>query len=410
MRLVWHVIKNNVWFLVSLFCVAFAVRCVLFLSFTQYSQNALIPYDSAQYIAIAESIAAGKGIAQMYRVPGYSLFLALGSSAVLFQMLLAGLIPVLTFILGMLLVPSSRYAQIAACVSAVHVGLVLYAGMIATETLCALLILLFLICFVSKRWWIAGFWLGLASLVRPIGVPVLVVALVYRPSMRFLLAWAFTVSPWLIRNFLLTGSLVFHTLPGIHWVQYMAAPIVAQRDACDYAIARACVMQEWYSQCSGDLNDLTSCQTGERIAKNYIVRYPWYAFKHACKEVFKTVCGLYSAIILLADNAVWPSGYDTASWWTKIKRFLFPTVQRPFLIPLIYWDICVTILTLVGYCLFIVRSVFSNVLRRALFTTVPFVATCIGLTLAYGGARFRLPVEPLLLLGATWGWMYRCKK
>jgi len=152
----------------------------------------------------------------------------------------------------MLFPAERRIAKLAALVSVLHLGFVLYAGMLATETFFVLFFLLFLICFlpaVTFRWWwrlseparkehvfkehvfIAGLSLGVASMIRPVGHYLIVIACVLLLSStrsmrgkitRLLLlggGWLLVAGPWLVRNVMVCGALFFHTLPGLHFLQ-----------------------------------------------------------------------------------------------------------------------------------------------------------------------------------------------
>jgi len=187
-------------FLWGLFLISCAVRILFFWVFTRHGENFLIHFDSAQYQNLAQNIFLGNGItgsdglAQYYRLPGYSLFLALCyklfghnyQSALLFQILLASLIPVLIFLLAQLLFPTQVFvAKVSSIIASVHVGFVLYAGMLATETLFTLFFLGFLLFFFKgllrysgTYFFLAGLLLGCASLIRPVGLFVLIFAVV----------------------------------------------------------------------------------------------------------------------------------------------------------------------------------------------------------------------------------------
>jgi len=432
-------------FLIGLVFFSLMVRLLFFFSFTRYGSNAWIPFDSEQYFQLINNICASNGfcfepgIPQAYRLPGYPLFLAplyvfFGlQGALVVQIVIASFVPLLIFYVSRSVLPQMwSVAIIAACVASIHPGFVLYSGMFATELLAVVMLLIFFILLFralqgqASSLLCAGIALGVASLMRPVGHYVLALALalllitchekLWRVA-TVCVGWLIVVMPWLARNYLLYGALFFHTLPGLHFLQYLAAPIVEQRDHCLYLKARSQVLAQWETAIRHEesvqqraLNEYEKCCCGQHLATTYVLQHPWLACKHVCRELFKTCAGLYSAIILLADNAAWPAYTASTSWWTKIQRFLIPQVKRPFLIPYIYLDILVTILSLVGLFLFVLAGAFDGALRAAVIQLLPFIVLFIGLTLAYGGARLRMPAEPLILISAVCGWCWLYKK
>lgn len=444
--------RSQIIFLITLFVATLTIRLLFFFYFTCHGTNAWIYVDSEQYHQIAVNIVQGNGICmddglQCYRVPGYPLFLAASyalfgvqtTPALLIQIIVSSLIPLLIYGLSLILFPGNGLlAMIIAGVACLFPGFILYAGMLATESLTLLFLLLFYIFFfrllrhlggVYYNALLAGMFLGVASLIRPIGHYVLAVAIALiffsdvtvRQKMNTVLllmsAWLIPVIPWLLRNFMLCGTICFHSLPGLHFVQYMAAPIIEQKNHCPYPEARAHVLKEWENsiaeqekQLQRTLNEYERCVNGERFAQTYIRHYPLYACKRASSEIFKTCFGLYSAIILLADGAVWPDYGQHVTWWAKVQRFLAPSVRRPLLIPFIYLDIICTMLMLLGFYLFMICAWFDKKALWIVIRTVPFIVVLIFITLAYGGARLRMPADPLLMIGALYGWWWLARK
>lgn len=435
-------------FLLALFIISFVVRALLFSFFTHHGTNAWIYVDSEQYLSIASNLIQGHGICfdvgspHYYRLPGYPIFLAACYKtgldifgALWVQIFLASFIPLLVFLLSLVIFQTRLLlARLAGIISCVHLGFMLYAGMIATESLSVLFLLLFFILFYfqlqiesSKIVPLcgAGLALGAASMIRPVGHYVLVVALVmiafaHKKTASKLLqgalliaGWLVAVTPWLVRNFMLTGSVFFHSLPGLHFVQYTATNIVMQRDNSSYPQARAKVLEVWNNQITQieqntghTLNDYQRCCLGESLTLSYIKQYPLYACKHAVIEMFKTCAGLYAAIILLADGAQWPNYGPQVTSWQKVQRFIFPAVKRPFLAVLIYSEIIMMALMVLGLGIFLLLTLSDASARMGALLMMPYVILFIGITLAYGGARLRMPADPFLIIAALYGWLY----
>jgi hypothetical protein len=438
------------------------VRVLFFLAFTHHNDNAWILFDSQQYLSIANNIvnhneySIQQGTPTCYRLPGYPFFLAAGFAlfgqslftTLLLQVLLASFMPIGIFLLTYVLYPQSiTVAKYAAIIASVHAGFILYAGMIATESLCLLFLVLFFILFfyairahtspelvervevwsaASRILFFAGILLGFASLMRPVGHYILVLALMYviaqkqtlKKILSLSLGFLIPVSPWLIRNFLLTGALFFHSLPGLHFLQFTAAPVVATVNTISYVQARQQVLQEWDKKIADALiaqhapvTEYQKCCLGEKLAFDYVRQYPKETFIHSSTQILKTYFALYAAQIILSDNKEWPDYYSkNQSAWSKIKRYLVPQVKTKWLIPFIYWEILLFSIMLLG-CLFcFVSAGWQKNVLYMLGRTVPFASLLIVLTVAYGCARLRFPAEPFLILWSCVGWQQMLKK
>ena len=53
-------------------------------------------------------------------------------------------------------------------------------------------------------------------------------------SVVLFLGWFSMVLWWLLRNYLLTGFIFFHTLPGIHFLIYSASYVDMELNKCSY--------------------------------------------------------------------------------------------------------------------------------------------------------------------------------
>ena len=529
-------------FIAILFGSSLITRLSLFFYYTCHGRNAWVYVDSDQYHLIAvHFLKTGSLCLQpeglmSYRLPGYPLYLAfwywLGGIhqwlPLLVQIVCASFIPPLLFLLSRRLFPAfSKSAQIAGWLACFHVGFVLYAGMLATETFFVLFFLLFLFFFLPcvlfnflkttvrmdstslttngnsvrpersvaksngyervKHFAFAGFFLGLASMFRPLGHYVLVLAwlLLFFSSFSWMqkikafgalsASWFVVVLPWLARNTILFGVPFFHSLPGLHFLQYPAARVTSCVENISYPAARQKVLAQWQreieekendilfahpecrphpsihfaSQNTSDfakgyagtqqdersvyrrtlttnglatahpelrrrmkralLNEYERCRLGEKQAFSLLLSHPFYVGKDAAIELCKTVFGLYSAIILLGDDMPWPDYGAHTPWQNKVKRFLLPVVKRPLLVPVIYADMIMLLLLLVGFFLFIVGVFRKKYGWDVLAKILPFIALFIVVTSAYGGARLRMPADLLFIMGAAYGLLWCCK-
>lgn len=456
------------YFLITLFIVSFLLRAFFFAQYTRYEDHAWLAFDSEQYHIIAKNIAYKKGISNadgtpnFYRLPGYPLFLAAlyklfsGSSekALWVQVILASLIPLLMSLLGIVFLPQVLFARCLGVAAALHPGLILYAGILSTESLFLLFFVLFLILFFSSlfnskqkytpetgalehpemssptrsgiqkkmtSFFSAGFVLGVASLIRAVGHYLLVVAVfvilissLQRPEKFKAMAsitagWLLVVSWWLIRNYLLAGAIFFHTLPGLHFLQYSAVYTIMDQQHCDYFQAKKVAFQAWDTtvkmqelKLGRKLSEHERFSIAERLAISFLLSNPMLSLKNACKQLARTCGTLYSTVLLYV-----PAGTiygDDASVWFKMKLYLMPRTLQPWLlVPFIYWELLFSLFLLIGCGLFGFQMFYDAYFRRLALLTVCFVVVLIGITLAYGCARLRMPVEPFLLIYATLG-------
>lgn len=441
----WTVVKKEKYFLIFLFMASLAIRLIFFGAYTRHHIAENLVFDAEQYHNVALQIAHGNGITtkegtpNFYRLPGYPLFLGACyttthdnvEATLWIQVVLASVIPLLIWALGMVMFPTvPLVALIASIFSVFHLGLVIYAGMLLSESLFLIFFLMFLIYFFaalqspwSYRLMIcAGFLLGIASLIRAIGPYVIVLAL---PLIIFFCAtwyvrirmmgvlvgsWIAVVSVWLIRNFLLTGALFFHTLPGLHFLQYSAVYVIMDQENLDYFQAKKKALAAWDKVVDDEerrsgkkLSEYERYERAEKLAFAILWQHPMNAAKHALTHIVRT-CGTLNSTLLLYVPRGTVYGKD-ATLWFKIKLYLMPRVLEGWLIPVIYGELLLSLFILLGMLFLLLRAFVDLYARRALVLIIPFVVLFAVITLAYGCARLRLPVEPLLLLGAVYGWI-----
>ncbi|MFA6263062.1 MAG: hypothetical protein WCW33_04690 [Candidatus Babeliales bacterium] len=442
----WSVVKKEKYFLILLFLASLVVRLAFFSAYTRHHITENLVFDAEQYHHVALQIAHGNGITtkegtpNFYRLPGYPLFLGACYAAtndtvettLWVQVILASIIPLLIWVLGMVMFPSvPLVAWLASLLSVFHLGLVIYAGMLLSESLFLIFFLLFLILFFtalaggrSSMWLMAssGVILGFASLIRAIGPYVIALSFMliviccatWRLRLRMMAilgsSWLLVVGMWLVRNFLLTGAFFFHTLPGLHFLQYSAVYVVMDQDDLDYFQAKKKVLSAWEKMVEDEehalgkkLSEYERYARAERLAFRILAAHPLNALKHAFTHIVRT-CGTLNSTLLLYVPRGTVYGKD-ASLWFKIKLYLTPRVLDPWLIPIIYWELVLSLFIVVGMMVVLLRALWDRCARRIVVMILPFVILFVGITLAYGCARLRLPVEPLLLLGAVYGWL-----
>lgn len=331
-------LKQNKRFLLFVFILAFMVRATVF-SFL-LSKECYLDFDSAKYQEVASQIYNGSGIvnsdgtSHFYRVPGYSLFLACcykifgkdDVAALWVQVLLAAFIPVLIFMLSLLLFPGhTMLAKTASLITVFNVGYIIFAGFLMTESLFCLFFLSCLLLFFSGNYlFLSGLLLGIASMMRPVGHYLVVVLSAFllvqaggaliraKKTLLFVVGWLAVVGWWLLRNWLLTGYLFFHTLPGQHFMFFSAVSLDMQMNQTSYEQSYEKLFNKVWptkirqkeKQKDRFLYEIERCNIGQRIALQYYIKAPFLAIKRSVVQIIKTVVSPY-CLFLFQNGSKW---------------------------------------------------------------------------------------------------------
>lgn len=438
-------LKQEKWFLLGIFFCAVIIRLLYFHVFLQ-DNPCVLAFDSGHYHELATQIADGKGFTkldgtpQFYRLPGYSVFLAICYKlfdfnilvTLLMQIILASLIPVLLFFLALRLFPHDlRTAKIAAVIGCIHHGFVIFSGLVMTESLFMLFFLLFLLMLFNSPITVgtmlsAGIFLGCASMMRSVGLPLLLLTLIViftftltqqqkRKAMVMLCAgWLLVTGMLLARNFMLTGHIFLDTLSGAHLLNHHVVPVVMKAENITHAQAKQKVYtlfeerkQEKERLLQRPLHEIEQCYIAGRIAQQMTWRYFFFTaeVEHAVFNMIKTCFSLYAAELLVIDSGGQLPPYDNQrGLCAMIKRFLAPDVSNHLIVYAIYYEIILFCLLIFGFfgALLVIRDHhFLNVFCTRM---LPFMFVFIGLSFACGFARLRLPTEPFFIIVASRFW------
>ena len=116
----WVLVKKEKYFLMLLFLASLAIRLIFFSAYTRHHITENLVFDAEQYHNVALQIAHGNGITtkegtpNFYRLPGYPLFLGACytathdsvESTLWIQVVLASVIPLLIWALGIVMFPA----------------------------------------------------------------------------------------------------------------------------------------------------------------------------------------------------------------------------------------------------------------------------------------------------------------
>lgn len=285
---------------------------------------------------------------------------------------------------------------------------------------------------IFKDMTLAGFFLGVASMFRPVGHYLLGLSLLiilvsqacrlWRfEKMCFLtITWLGVVGWWLIRNFLLTGHLFFHTLPGGHFLYLSAARVVAQVEQVSYKQARdmlhnqvqALIKKEEQTK-KRDLMEIEKCNIHEQLARQYFATYPLVSAKLWGTDMFRTCFSLYSAELYYLENNRPEFDYFSSkrSWWSMFQRYLFPKSDNKAVKLISFIEMLLFLLIVFGFCIGLGKLLFSCLAKACSWIDlctwtkiIPFMLLFIVISLAGGYARMRLPIEPFLFIFSLYGW------
>lgn len=432
--------KNYPKFLFFLFFSSLTIRLLFFYAFLHENPCQLM-YDAGHYHTLALSLAEGKGVVtaggvpQFYRLPGYPAFLAGGykvfngsiEKTLLLQIILNSFIPLLVVLLGLILFPGAYGAGLlAGVICALHPGFIIFSGLVMSETCFVFYFLLFLNLFFWGSFFSAGVVLGLASMIRPIGGPLVILSLliflvgfwhkkiqIIKAGVALVLGWVVVVVGWLLRNWALTGFIFFHTLPGYHFLNHLASCVVMDHEKILYHEAKHKMVRELDQRVflqaqkqKRPLQEIEYCLIAERITKEIVKKYPLATLKHALKNMLKTTFSLYSSELLVIDaHGNLPSYTSDRKLSQMVRRFLFPQVTNLWIVGVIYFELFLWLLLLLGVLGFVVQSIIRKTHFFAMLQLFLWSGLFITLSFACGFARLRLPIEPFFIIVASIFWI-----
>lgn len=275
----------------------------------------------------------------------------------------------------------------------------------------------------------AGLILGLASLVRPVGHYLIILALLLiifsrekfiqkiNSSLTLIFGWFIPVSFWILRNFLLTGYIFFHTLPGGHFLYFSASRIAMNEYNCSYEQAKNILREKVDNlikketlEKKRDLSEIEQCYIKENLAKQYFKNYPTMAIKLWLTDIFRTTFSLFSAELLyLASNRLEFDYFNkNRTISSMFNKYLFPQTKNHWLKWIIRFEIFLFLLMLIGLLLGFIKITAASIKNWSFkinatnlcswIRSFAFVALFIIIGLAGGYARMRLPAEPFLII------------
>lgn len=390
--------------------------------------------DSKGYVELADNLRAHaafqrNGTAEIFRTPGYPMFLLLGAPfgragwrvAMIAQATMDVALVYLTFLLGTLIC-NRRVGLYAAVFQALSPVAAAASVRILSDSVFAFLLTLTVLLVVhhikTGRWWSvlsAGLVAAMACYVRPVGLlccAVVAVVLLARHGGGWKRSGAFAgvvlalLGPWLVRNFVVADYLGMSSFAGDSMYYFSAAEVLARVDNIDVASERWRLRSE--DRAATDLADesLTSGQAARRRrdrALGIILAHPLtYAKVHLRGSVGFLLPGITDVMEVTGLTAGGKGTLDVLH-----RRGLWPAIRH--YVAGGSWAIWLcapaVILLVAKYALCLVAVVSGAVKSMA---SAGWLMGLLILALALAGgpaatARFRVPVVPLLSVIASCG-------
>jgi 4-amino-4-deoxy-L-arabinose transferase-like glycosyltransferase len=372
------------------------------------------------------------GQAEIMRTPGYPIFLllcGLGQNfnygfAQIAQVGLGVLIVYLTYLLGARLVNPTAGLW-AAALQSVSIGSMLTSVWILSECLFSFLIAVALLLLVRHfqegTWWlvpIAAVIIAAATYVRPIGVmlvPVVVAVLLYRPrrwttAAEFAVIFAALVVPWYVRNHMV-GYDGFSSVGDQNLLWYEAPGVQAKIEGIPVKQAQQ-ELKTFHSQKLQESNlrpdSGPAMKLGGEIAKKIILAHPWVWVRvhliTSLNAMLPASTGLLQALGITSGYKGTLALLQSEGLGAAVKSYFGGNLKAVFLmIPellllVIQYGLC-------GVFGFWMIRRYKLDWGRAGWLMTLTVLVFIFVTGPPAMPRFRVPVEPLLSVGAAAGLM-----
>ncbi|MCK4650880.1 hypothetical protein KAT08_01770 [Candidatus Babeliales bacterium] len=457
------ILKKEKIFLILIFLLSFILNFSFFHFFLKHEKDIYFTKDSNEYHSVAVQIAKGNGITDLKgnefynRVPGYSLFLSFCyklfnfdiEKSIYLQIFLSSFISILIFLLSLVIFQNKiLLAKISCIFFTFHVGTIIYSGSLMSEVIFMLFFLFFCILFFStfdlffceysvrffsySKLFFAGIFLGIASLIRPVGHFIIVISVIIFlfsnldflkkliGSSFLIFGWSLIIFWWILRNFLFTGEIFFHSMSGDHFLNFLSVDVVCQQTLIPFNKTRNKLLGESRELILNEekkigkkLNKIQRCKISEKIAFKYLKKFPFGTIKRCLINILKTLFCFYSRPLLykrLPHLVTYNYFNSFSSSWYKVKSFLVSIFSDKFMVFLVYYELLWMMIIFLGFFGGIILSFLKIYLLCELLKILPFIFLLLFLTIGVGFARLRFPIEPFLIIFSSYFWIYIFKK
>jgi glycosyltransferase involved in cell wall biosynthesis/4-amino-4-deoxy-L-arabinose transferase-like glycosyltransferase len=430
--------------------VAFAIRFSYFLAVRIFvGEHGFIFGDGLQYMELAQSLLAGKGFLIggepfFFRTAGYPMLLAAGlvlfrsvTGFILFQIVIASLLPLLVYRLGMRLRLGVRASWIAAWIMALEPHMIFYGNFVLTEIVfTGLLLLAFLATFRametkrvadSVR---AGLLFGLGMFVKPlfqIFPPILFVFFLpwvkkisWRTALKHF-AIIFSVAilcmvPWMVRNSVTFGKFAISSQGSAAALYYLGTSIVSVRDQISYGAAEKRIKENFVAQYGEGLSKVEEEKAFRVESAKYISENPGILVRLLAINTFTLWTSsnynsflYHHKLIPRIDHSVLPpTHYLAQGRLDELVGSFWGVFGQPYYFVGVLGRLVWLVVTF--FFLYGLVSAFIRIPERR-YPWVFLVATCAYLSAVIWvdglgiEARLRFMLMPIEFLYAAYGWM-----
>lgn len=406
--------------------------------------------DQNEYVSIAHTwlntgrfALSPESPPEVFRTPGYPAMLAFFfalfphtfSFPYLFQALMTGVTAGAVFLLARRIYLSRIWALGAAALFTVSSGPILLTltgtgSDVIYTTLQAVAVCVLAYAAITQRHYVAialaGALLGLATLVRPIGIvaslPIIMLSGLFAPALNTkwyakavavaLVAFVAVLSPWYVRNFMLTGHAFFSTVPEYNVVYYNIPYFLVHKEGISEAEARTRTLAPFGTEEPYELREYKNDTQLKSIEKEFIQTHLFsYAVFHAYKSIpflmgsgFNVINAVYVKESPTLKSSLFPTASEnlseairTKNWALALKNvrsYWFTTLER------LLW-LCAIGGALLAPCAAFLYARRFNTRLALLVLGAAIVVTTMAITSPVTQPRYRVPAEPFIWIGAV---------
>ncbi|TET18309.1 MAG: glycosyltransferase family 39 protein [Candidatus Cloacimonadota bacterium] len=455
-------LRENKNFLIIIFLTSIIFRLIFALPVFATIEKAIGPgSDAKNYIVLAKHLIEKQefsvypeetGYREAARTPGYPLFIVFSFllsgariwSVILLQCFLDACIAVLVFSIALLLFQNVTSALLAGILYTVHPHQSLYTTQILSEILFTFFIVISLASFIfflkkNTKVFLAfsGIFLGIATLTRPISfyffIPILfILFLAFRKKIRtiaiqsiiFLVSFFLVLTPWYVRNYSTYRRIFLSTIGNWNIGYYNAAFVIASKERMNLREAQSIIEEAVKKRYGISNDDYTYASDNPEICAQ-IASYGFevirknpgrYAVLHMIGFLHTFVPMEYTFLYkLLGKQGIERVGETTAISKAVISdtfrgRFasMFRTIMNERFRKFPWWFTTIwfafSLFQLLIY--FLALRGFAHFWKQQKILFLFFLLTIIYFAILpgpVGDARFRVPIEPILVLLAGAG-------
>ncbi|PQP35626.1 hypothetical protein C6A37_01635 [Desulfobacteraceae bacterium SEEP-SAG9] len=411
-------------------CFAILLRLIFFLTVNPWNDHILkdkiIVNDALQYHNLALEILEDLSFSSTIRTPGYPSFIAMiylifgvRPWVVLFIQLLLNIFSLIMVYLLSKMFFNNKISIIATFLYAIDPHVIFYSTTLLTDTLFVFLFLssiLSLIQGLSNQkalfLFLTGFFLGLATLVRPISqyfIFIVLLIVLFYPDIKwsfrlkaipcFLFIFILTISPWMFRNYSQYGRLSLTSMQGSTLLFWYATYVEVSKTSKTKEQVRTEFKNIAEEKGINNIdNQFAKSDIYNKIAIDYLSEnintYVIYHIKGNLKMFAnlntKNICDF-----LRLKNTKLDYEYSATSFSNLIANFLKVKTMHEIAV-----GILIIFFLLITYSSFIIGaiSMISKKESLFLFLTLLIIFYFLSLTGIMGDARYKLPIEPFILI------------